>query len=60
MDGVYLMKSFSDDDKLTLVQVMAWCRNQAINRTNVNPYLCRHMPSQGHNELNRGLGEPVI
>ena len=39
------------DDKSTLVQVMAWCRQrQAINWAN-NPDLCRHMVSLGHNEL---------
>ena len=40
------------DDKSTLVQVMAWCRQQeAITWTNVDPDLCRHMASLGHNEL---------
>ena len=32
------------DDKLTLVQVMAWCRRkQAITWANVHPDICRHM-----------------
>ena len=38
--------------KSTLVQVMAWAiRQQAITWTNVDPVLCRHMASLGHNEL---------
>ena len=45
------------DDKSTLVQVMAWCRQatkqQAITWANVDLDLCRHMVSLGHNELNR-------
>ena len=36
------------DDKSTLVQVMAWCRQA---KTNVDPDLCRHMASLGLNEL---------
>ena len=41
------------DGKSTLVQVMAWCRQaQAITWANVDPDLCRHMVSLGHNELN--------
>ena len=39
------------DDQWTLVQVMAW-RQQAITWANVDPDLCRHMVSIGHNELN--------
>ena len=39
------------DDKSTLVQVMAWCRQAAITWANVDPDLCHHMVSQGHNEL---------
>ena len=41
------------DDKSTLVQVMAWCR-QAISWANVDLDLCCHMhdmASLGHNEL---------
>ena len=40
------------DDKSTLVQVMAWCR-QAASHTwaNVDPDLCRQMASLGLNEL---------
>ena len=34
------------DDKSTLVQVMAWCR-----QANVDPDLCRQMASLGFNEL---------
>ena len=34
------------DDKSTLVQVMAWCR-----QANVDPDLCRHVASLGPNEL---------
>ena len=38
------------DDKSTLVQVMAWCRQQrAITWLNVDPVLYRHMASLGHN-----------
>ena len=40
------------DDKSTLVQVMAGAiRQQAITWTNVDPDLCRHKASLGHNEL---------
>ena len=35
------------DDKSSLVQVMAWCR-----QANVDPDLCRQMASLGLNELN--------
>ena len=38
------------DDKSTLVQVMAWCL-QAITWANIDPDLCCHMASLGHNEL---------
>ena len=34
------------DDKSTLVQVMAWCR-----QAKVDPGVCHHMASLGHNEL---------
>ena len=37
-------------EKSTLV--MAWCvRQQAITQANVDPELCRHMASLGHNGL---------
>ena len=40
------------DDKSTLVQVMAWWHQaKAITWANVDPDLCRHMASLGHNEL---------
>ena len=41
------------NEKSALVQVMAWC-HQATNNylSNVEPDLCRHMSSLGHNELN--------
>ena len=40
------------DDKSTLVEVMAWCRQaQAITWANVDPVLCHHMASLGLNEL---------
>ena len=40
------------DGKSTLVQVMAWAvRQQAITWANVDPDLCCHMASLGHNEL---------
>ena len=41
------------DDKSTLVQVMAWC-HQATSHylCNVDPNVCCHMASLGHNELN--------
>ena len=37
--------------KLILVQVMAWCNCQAINRANVDPDLHPHMASLGHNKV---------
>ena len=45
------------DDKSTLVQVMAWCR-QAITWANVYPDLCHEMASLDLNELTHsGLRE---
>ena len=38
------------DEKSTLVQVMVW--QQAIILAIVEPVICCHMPSPGHNELN--------
>ena len=40
------------DDKSTLGQVMAWCRQATtITWANFDPDQCRHMASLGHNEL---------
>ena len=40
------------DGQSTLVQVMTGAiRQQAITRASVDPDLCRHMASLGHNEL---------
>ena len=40
------------DDKSTLIQVMALCRQeQAITWASVDQDLCRHMVSLGHSEL---------
>ena len=40
------------DDKSTLVQEwLGAVRQQAITWANVDPDLCRHMASLGHNEL---------
>ena len=42
------------DDKSTLVQVMLGAiRQQAITWANVDPDLCRHVASLGHNELKK-------
>ena len=38
-------------DKLILVQVMARSLQQAIIWANVDPDLCHHMVSQGHNGI---------
>ena len=39
-------------DKSTLVQVISWCRQAtSITWANVDPDLCHHMASLGHNEL---------
>ena len=49
------------DDKSTLVQVMAWCRQQkAITWPNVGPDLCHHVAWLGHNELNIKLEFKLI
>ena len=43
------------DDKSTLPQVMLGAvRQQAITWADVDTDLCRHMASQGHNELKPG------
>ena len=40
------------DDKSTLAQVMAWCRQATSHYlSQCWPHLCRHMASLGHNEL---------
>ena len=47
-----LMPQKPFDRKSTLVQVMAWCHQaQAITWANVDPDLCHHMASWGHDEL---------
>ena len=46
------MPENATDEKLTLVQVMACCHQQAITWTNVDPDICHHMASLCHNELN--------
>ena len=56
MANAFLVKLHSalafTNDKSTLVQVMVWCRQaQAITWANVDPDLCRHMVSLGHNQL---------
>ena len=43
------MSPDSADDKSTLVQIMAWCRQATL--PNVDPDLGRHMRLLGHNEL---------
>ena len=48
---IWMSLDFTDGQS-TLVQVMAWCvRQQAIAWVNVDPDLCHHMVSLGHNEL---------
>ena len=41
------------DDQSTLVQVMAWPSGHYS--ANVDPDLCRHMVSLGHNELSQDV-----
>ena len=42
------------DDKSTLVQVMAWCRQaKAVTWTSVDQDLQRHMVSVGPNKLSK-------
>ena len=44
------------NEKSPFVQVIFWCRRQqAINRTNTDPDLCRHIASLSHNELDKGV-----
>ena len=43
------------DDKSTLVQLMAWCRQvspEAEQILIIDPVFCCHMASLGHDELN--------
>ena len=40
-----------NDDKSTLAQVMAWCRQSLFTQINVDPNLCHQMESLGHSEL---------
>ena len=48
---IWMSLDFTDDQS-TLVQVMACAvRQQAITWANVDPDICRHMASLGHNEL---------
>ena len=48
---IWMWLDFTDDQS-TLVQVMAGAvRHQTITWANVDPDLCRHMASLGHNEL---------
>ena len=48
IDLIWMSLDFTDDQS-TLVQVMAW--QQAITWPSVDPDLCCHMVSLGHNEL---------
>ena len=50
-NALWWMPQDLTDDQSTLVQVMAWCRHQAITWANVDPDLCRQMASLGLNEL---------
>ena len=48
------------DDKLKMVQVMAWCRRLGpITWANVDPDLCRHLVSPGV-KLYRLLGKNIF
>ena len=61
LDGISLMFEYTciympqniANKKSTLVQIMAWCRvrKQAITGANIDPDLCRHTASLGHNKL---------
>ena len=35
----------------SLIQVMVWCRQKPITWSNLDPDLCRHLASLGHNEF---------
>ena len=39
------------DNKSKLVQLMAWCRQVTVTRTNFDSDLCCHLASLGNNEL---------
>ena len=41
------------DDQSTLVQLIGVVRQQAITWANVDPDLCHHLASLGHNELSQ-------
>ena len=45
-----------NNDKSTLVQVMAWRRQEAITWTDVYLFLCCQMMSVGHNEVKWCIG----
>ena len=48
------------DDKSAFVQVMAWCHQAPSHYLiNVDPYLCSHMMSLGHNELRCSWVKPA-
>ena len=48
------------DDKSTLVQVIAWCRQATSHYlSQCWPNLCRHMASLGPNELNQWSWQPL-
>ena len=50
------MSLYLTDDKSTLVQVMAWCRQATSHYlSQCWPDACRHMASLGHNELTHWL-----
>ena len=59
MAGVSLVKLPSDEDQQTLSMISqylprSWLgaiRQQAITWANIDPNLCRHVMSLGHNEL---------
>ena len=59
IDLIWILLDFTDDQS-TLVQVMAWCRQATSHYLsqcwpswpNVDPDLCHHMASLGHDELN--------
>ena len=48
------------DDKSTLVQIVAWCRQAPSHcLSQVDPDLCCHMASLGVNELKKSLGRSL-
>ena len=47
------MPQFLTDDKSTLIQVMAWCRQAISHYPGQCWFLCRHITSLGHNEWRR-------